>query len=205
MLGVLEQTAVTEELWVNWPLDVADDDEFFEELCRLNRDLRIEATADGKLIIMPPTYSRTGNRNFNLIGEIYAWSRRDGTGLGFDSSAGFILDNGAKRSPDASWVRRERLDALSAAEKEKFLPLCPDVVFELRSHTDKVDDLREKMREYIANGAQLGFLLVPTTRRVYIYRADGTEELLDQPESVSGEPVMAGFVLQLRPIWELDF
>jgi Uma2 family endonuclease len=203
MLEVLEPAAA-DDLLVHWPMGFSGD-EFFEELCRLNRDLRIECAADGGLIIMPPTYSRTGNRNFNLTGEVHAWSKRDGTGVGFDSSTGFTLPNGAKRSPDASWVRRERLNALTEAEKAKFLPLCPDVVFELRSATDSLADLRAKMREYIANGAQLGFLLDPATRRVYVYRADGAEEILEDPETVGGESVMPGFVLTLRSIWETDF
>ena len=181
------------------------DDDKFAEFCRINRDLRIEMTAEGDLIIMPPTYGRTGNRNFKLTGQVHAWVERDGTGVGFDSSTGFILPNGAKRSPDVAWVRKSRLAALTEEQKDKLLPLCPDFVIELRSASDSLEELRAKMREYMENGAQLGWLLDPSSRRVDVYRADGTVEQLEKVESMAGDPVLPGFVLNLRQIWEADF
>lgn len=181
------------------------DDKKFEEFCRLNRDLRIEMNAEGDLIIMPPTYSRTGNRNFRLAGQIYVWAERDGSGVGFDSSTMFILPNGAKRSPDVSWIRKSRLAALTAEQKDKFLPLCPDFVIELRSSSDSLEELRAKMREYVENGAQLGWLLDPSARAVDVYRADGTVEHLSEATSIAGEPLLPGFILNLQQIWEADF
>lgn len=180
-------------------------DEQFEEFCRLNRDLRIEMTATGDVLIMPPTFSRTGNRNFRLITQLGVWTDADGTGVGFDSSALFVLPNGAKRSPDASWVSKARLTKLTEAERAKFLPLCPDLVIELRSSSDSLSELKEKMEEYIANGAQLGWLLDPATRSVYVYRADGTIEELKSAARVEGEGLLAGFALNLKQIWDVEF
>jgi len=180
-------------------------DEKFEEFCRINRDLRIEMTAEGDLVIMPPTYSRTGNRNFKLTVQFGLWAERDGTGAGFDSSTAFVLPNGAKRSPDVSWIRKARLATLTDEQKNKFLPLCPDFVLELRSASDSFAELQAKMREYIENGAQLGWLLDPSTRIVYVYRPDRAVEQIEDAETVAGDPVMPGFVLNLRQIWEADF
>lgn len=180
-------------------------DEQFEEFCRLNPDLRIEMTAKGDLIIMPPTFGHTGNRNFNLTGQIYVWVEQDGTGVGFDSSTLFILPNGAKRSPDASWVSKARLTNLTEEERAKFLPLYPDFVIELRSSSDSLAELQEKMREYMDNGAQLGWLLDPVTRSVHVYRAGGAIEEIKDAEQVKGDPLLAGFVLDLQRIWDADF
>ena len=176
------------------------DHELFE-ICQLNRDWRIERTSDGEIIAMPPTGGRTGQRNFELIGLFRAWVAADGSGVGFDSSTGFILPNGAERSPDVAWVSRARWDALSDAEKEEFPPLCPDFVVELRSRSDSLNALREKMREYLANGVRLGWLIDPIERRVYVYRPPDEETCLDDPESVSGDPVLPGFVLEPRRLW----
>lgn len=178
-----------------------DDAEFFE-FCQLNKHLRIEMNDEGDLIIMPPTGGKTGNRNFNLIVELGIWAKNDGTGYGFDSSTVFRLPNGAKRSPDLAWVRRERWDALSETEQETFPPLCPDFVVELRSRTDSLDALQEKMREYAACGAQLGWLIDPTERKVYVYRPNATTEILDDPPTISGEPLLKDFRLDLQTIWE---
>jgi len=180
-------------------------DEQFEEFCRLNRDLRIEMTAEGDLIILPPTFSRTGNRNFKLTQQLANWTDADGTGVGFDSSALFVLPNGAKRSPDASWVSKSRLASLTEEQRAKFLPLCPDFVIELRSSSDSLAELQEKMREYMNNGAQLGWLLDPLTHSVYVYREDGAIEEIKDAERVEGEPLLAGFVLDLQGIWEVGF
>jgi Uma2 family endonuclease len=143
-----------------------NDDDFFE-FCQANRDLRIERTKEGELIIMPPTGGETGGRNFELTGVFRNWVKSDGTGKGFDSSTCFTLPNGAMRSPDLSWVKLDRWNALTDEERKKFL-LCPDFVVELRSPSDIVDALKEKMEEYIENGAQLGWLIDPVAKKVYI-------------------------------------
>lgn len=190
---------------VHLPSVMKMNDETFEEFCRLNRDLRIEMTAAGELIIMPPTFGRTGNRNAILTALIINWNEQDKTGVVFDSSTLFILPNGAKRSPDVSWVRRSRLTQLTEEQKEKFLPLCPDFVVELRSTSDRLVDLRAKLREYIENGAQLGWLLDPQARHVDVYRADGTVEVLNDAETIEGDSVLPGLTMNLRQIWEADF
>ncbi len=180
------------------------DDQFFE-FCQINRDLRIERNSEGDLLIMPPTGGETGFRNFELTGQFREWVKRDGRGIGFDSSTGFTLPNGAKRSPDLSWVMRSRLAQLTTEQKRKFIPLTPDFVLELRSETDSLDDLQEKMREYLEQGAQLGWLLDPHERRVYIYRPSAEVEHLDQPQKLSGNPELPGLEIDLREIWEANF
>ena len=174
--------------------------EFFE-FCQLNREWRIERTREGDLLIMPPTGGQTGRRNFTLTAQFGAWVEANGAGIGFDSSTGFILPNGAKRSPDLAWVRRSRWDALSEEEKEEFPPVCPDFVVELRSHSDSLKTLQEKMQEYSDNGALLGWLIDTKERKVYVYRPAETVCCLDDPETLSGDPVLPGFVLDLRRIW----
>ncbi|MBI1987511.1 MAG: Uma2 family endonuclease [Nitrospinae bacterium] len=176
------------------------DHEFFE-FCQLNRDLRIERTREGDLIIMPPTGGKTGRRNFTLTGLFTAWVEADGRGIGFDSSTGFTLPNGAKRSPDLAWIERSRWVALTEEEKEGFPPLCPDFVVELRSRSDALEMLQEKMTEYIANGAQLGWLIDPQEKKVYIYHPSADVCCLENPETISDDPVLPGFVLDLRRIW----
>ena len=183
------------------PALVMDDDEFFD-FCQINRDLRIERTADGEIIVMPPTGSETGGRNFDLVVQFGNWVKRDGTGKGFDSSTGFKLPNGAERSPDASWVKKERWEALTLKQREKFAPLCPDFVIELRSPSDRVKSLHKKMEEYMDNGALLGWLIDPNNRQVYIYRPDGEVEQLDNPATVKGDDsVLPGFVLVMEEVW----
>ncbi len=177
-------------------------DEDFFEFCQLNRDLRIERTREGEIIVMPPTSSETGKRNFNLTVSFGVWAKKDGTGVGFDSSTGFTLPNGAKRSPDLAWVRLERWNELSAGERKRFALLCPDFVVELRSTYDSLASLREKMEEYIENGAQLGWLIDPAERRVYVYRPEAEVEILDDPQSVSGEPLLQGFKLNTEELFD---
>lgn len=176
-------------------------DEQFYQLCQDNHDLRLELTADGELIIMAPTGGTTGARNATINYQFTGWAITDGTGVSFDSSTMFCLPNGAKRSPDAAWVRRERWDALTEEERESFVPLCPDFVLELRSATDSLSALKEKMQEYIANGAQLGLLLDPKSKQAYVYRPNQPLERLDNPQTISGDPVLPGFVLDLKDIW----
>ena len=176
-------------------------DEQFFALCRANAELRFERTAEGDILIMPPTGSRTGNRNFKLTFQVAKWAEEDGTGLGFDSSTAFKLPNGAVRSPDAAWIRRERWDALTDAQREQFAPVCPDFVAELRSRTDSLAELQDKMAEYVASGARLGWLLDPLERRVHVYSPQREAVRLDDPETVAGSPVLPGFVLRPREIW----
>ena len=179
-----------------------DDDQFFE-FCQINRDLRIERTSQGEIIVMPPTGGETGRRNFGLIVQFGIWVKQDGTGVGFDSSTGFKLPNGAERAPDASWVKKERWEGLTPSQRKKFAPLCPDFVIELRSPSDRVKDLQNKMEEYMDNGARLGWLIDPDSRQVYIYGPSGEIEQLDNPTEVKGdESVLPGFVLVMKEIWE---
>ena len=180
-------------------------EEQFFEFCRINRDWRIERTAEGDLEIMPPTGGETSSRNFNLVLQLGAWAERDGSGVGFDSKGGFILPSGAMRSPDACWVRKEHLAGLTTEQKRKFLPLCPDFVIELRSPSDPLPSLVAKMREYLENGARLGWLLDPGERKVHVHQPEEGVQVLKNPQKVSGDPVLPGFVLDLRPIWEPGF
>ena len=183
------------------PLTTKVSDEQFTELCRRNPDLRIELTSEGDLIIMPPTGGKTGARNFYLTGKFSVWVEKDATGRGFDSSTEFTLPNGAKRSPDVSWVRLERWNALSDEEQEEFPPLCPDFVIELRSRSDRLKELQQKMEEYMANGAELGWLIDPFDRKIYVYRPRTPVEVLDNPKEISGEPLLKGFVLDVQSLW----
>jgi Uma2 family endonuclease len=176
------------------------DDQFFE-FCQINRDLRIERTATGELLIMPPTGSETGGSNFELAVQFGNWVKQDGTGKGFDSSTGFTLPNGATVSPDISWVKLERWNALSKEQKTKFAPLSPDFVVELRSPSDTLKDLQDKMQQYMQNGVRLGWLIDRKRRRVYIYRPGVAVQQLDNPGTVSGDPELPGFVLKLEEIW----
>ncbi|MFP4414669.1 Uma2 family endonuclease [Coleofasciculus sp.] len=175
--------------------------EEFYTFCQANRDLRIERTAAGDVVIMPPAFSDTGNRNFNLAVQLGIWAEKYGTGLGFDSSAGFTLPNGATRSPDASWIKTERWNALTEEEKASFAPICPDFVIELRSASDTLSSLKTKMQEYIENGISLGWLIDRKNRTVYIYRSNQEVQILENPEQVSGEPELPGFRLLMSKIW----
>jgi Uma2 family endonuclease len=176
------------------------DDQFFK-FCQINRDLRIERTATGELLIMPPTGSETGESNFRLSGQLFIWTEQDGTGTGFDSSTGFTLPNGATVSPDISWVKLERWNALPKEQRIKFAPISPDSVVELRSLSDSLSALQDKMQQYISNGIRLGWLIDRKQRRVYIYCPGVPVEQLDNPETASGDPELPGFVLKLGQIW----
>jgi Uma2 family endonuclease len=176
--------------------------EQFQQIAAVNRDLRLERTATGELIVMPPTGSETGNCNLDIEGQLWLWNRQSKLGKAFNSSTGFQLPNGADRSPDASWVKLERWQALTPKEREGFAPLCPDFVVELRSKSDNMEPLREKMREYMANGASLGWLIDRKNRKVEIYRLGQDVEILDNPTTLPGEDVLPGFVLDLTEIWQ---
>ena len=175
-------------------------DSFFD-FCQLNSHLRIERNATGKLIIMPPTGSETGNRNAKLMQQLANWTDRDGTGIEFDSSAGFILPNGATRSPDASWIRLAKWNSLSTEQKSKFAPICPDFVVEIRSSSDRLEVLQVKMQEYINNGASLGWLIDRSAKQVYIYTPDIEVKCIDNPSTLTGDSLLTGFVLDLTKIW----
>ncbi len=174
----------------------------FEELAAANPDLRLERTSQGELIVNPPTGGESSQRNSRITGKLDFWEEaNEELGVAFDSSGGFILPNGATRSPDASWVRRERWEALTPEQRRGFVPLCPDFVVELRSASDSLSKLQEKMQEYLENGARLGWLIDPQNQRVEIYRPGQDLEVLEHPTQLSGEDVLPGFILNLRRIW----
>ncbi|MBD1881269.1 MULTISPECIES: Uma2 family endonuclease [unclassified Coleofasciculus] len=188
-------------LTLNIPSVLKLTDEQFEQLAAANRDLRLELTAKGELIIMPPTGGETGDRNFELDGQLWYWNRQTRLGKAFDSSTGFRLPKGGTRSPDVAWVSMDRWEALTPAQRKKFLPLCPDFAVELVSETDDVEETRSKMQEYVNNGLRLGWLINPRTRQVEIYRPNQAVEVLQSPTTLSGEDVLPGFVLDLQPIF----
>lgn len=174
----------------------------FDELVIANRDLQLERTAEGVLIVNPPTGWETGERNFSLAVELGIWLRSSGIeGKAFDSSTGFILPNGATRSPDISWISQARWASLSDEQKSTFASVCPEFVIELRSSSDRLKPIQEKMQEYIDNGAKLGWLINPQNRQVEIYRNRLPVEILDAPSELSGEQVLPGFVLNPNLIW----
>ena len=175
-------------------------DQFFD-FCQQNRKLRFERTAEGELIIMPPSGGGTGKRNLSIGAQLYNWAERDGTGESYDSSTGFILPNGANRSPDASWILKTRLSSLSPEQREKFIPLCPNFLMELMSPSDSLPKAQEKMEEYIANGCWLGWLIDPKKKQVHVYRPGQAVQVLENPPTVSGGPELPGFVLDLEPVW----
>jgi len=178
-----------------------DDDQYFFEFCQLNPELRIERSCKGDLIIMPPTGGSTGIINSDSLGILYNWKEKDGTGLIFDSSTGFTLPNGAKRSPDLSWVKKDRWNLLTQKEQDKFPPICPDFVAEIRSVTDDLNTLKNKMVEYIENGARLGWLIDPVDGQVLIYRPNCDVETIRTHAVIKGDPVLPGFELDTRKLW----
>jgi len=176
--------------------------EQFELLSAANRDLKLERTANGELIVNPPTGGESGKRNLSISTQLGNWvEAHEALGEGFDSSTGFRLPNGADRSPDASWVRRDRWESLTPEQRKGFVPLCPDFVIELRSESDSLAKLQSKMREYIANGARLGWLIDPQHKQVEIYRAGKDVDILEHPTELSGEAVLPGFVLTFKRVW----
>ena len=200
MATLLIQTVST-PMMIDLPWIVPMTEEQFYQFCLANRDLRIERTADGEVIVMPPAFSDTGNRNFNIAVQLGSWAEQDGTGLGFDSSAGFTLPNGATRSPDAAWIKLERWNQLTEKQKASFAPICPDFVIELRSKSDTVASLQKKMAEYLANGTILGWLIDRQNCQVYLYRPDQETVILHDPKVVIGDPELSGFELVMAKIW----
>lgn len=176
-------------------------DEQFFNFCQQNRDYRIERTAKGEVIIMSPTGSETGNRNFDLLLQLGIWTRQNKTGIGFDSSTGFTLPNGAVKSSDAAWIRLEKWNRLTPEQQQKFAPICPDFVVELRSPSDNLKRLQDKLKEYIENGALLGWLIDRKHQQVYIYRPNQPVKCVTQPSTLREESVLPGFILDLSTIW----
>lgn len=174
--------------------------EQFFDFCQLNQDISIERNSEGELIFMSPTGAEGEERNFHLVGQLWLWTKQNSTGVGFGSSGGFTLPNGAVRSPDAAWIKKKRWLKIDRNLRKKFAPICPDFVVELRSETDSLQILQNKMQEYINNGAELGWLIDPIQQKVYIYRPNTDVEKLKNPVSLDGENVLSGFVLELQDL-----
>lgn len=183
------------------PIIRLSDEQFFQ-LCQHNPDLKLERSAQGDLILMPPTGGETGRRNSDLLIDLGIWNRQTKLGYVFDSSTCFRLPNGANRSPDAAWIRRQRWEALLPEQRERFPPLCPDFVIELISPSDSLSVIQSKMQEYAENGAKLGWLLNPATRQAEIYRLNQPVEILKSPQTLSGETILPGFILDLTLVWQ---
>ena len=188
------------ELRLPTPARLRVSPEMFWKICRLNPDLRLERTSQGRMIVMGPATMALGGQNAKLTMRLGIWTEANGTGKAFDSSTGYTLPNGAVRAPDASWISQARLVLLPIAERNRFALICPDFVVELRSRSDRLNTLQRKMHEYREQGARLGWLLDPLSGRVEVYRPDQNVEVFDRPVSLSGEGVLPGFVLDLRGI-----
>jgi Uma2 family endonuclease len=182
------------------PIVTLTDDQFYD-FCQLNKNFRIERNATGEVLFMSPTDSETDQRNFDLIVQLGIWTKQDNTGVGFGSSGGFTLPNGAVRSPDAAWIKKARWEVIPSEQRKKFAPICPEFVIELRSESDGLKVLKSKMEEYIENGTLLGWLIDRVNRKVYIYRPNAAVEELNNPVTLSGEDVLPEFVLELSPVW----
>jgi len=181
------------------PLPTSDAE--FERLACTYSEFRMERSAEGKVTIMAPTGGGSDHRNLQINVQLGTWAEQDGTGIAFGPTAGFVLPNGATRSPDAAWLELTRWNALTEDQQERFLPLCPAFVVELMSPTDSLPETQEKMREYQANGARLGWLLVPRLKRIEVYRPNQPPEILAGPDALSGEDTLPGFTLNLRRVW----
>ncbi|PSB09747.1 hypothetical protein C7B61_08705 [filamentous cyanobacterium CCP1] len=179
-------------------------DEQFFQLCQIHQDYRFERTTKGELVIMSPTGGETSSRNASLTAQLWVWNAQARLGKVFDSSGGFKLPNGADRSPDAAWVKQERWEALTPEQRQKFPPLCPDFVVELRSPSDSLKPIREKMQEYVDNGTQLGWLIDPEMNQVEVYRPNRAVEVLQSPQTLTGEDILPGFVLDVEAVLTPD-
>ncbi len=182
------------------PVLEMSDDQFFA-FCQVNSELRFERTENGELVVLSPTGSESGERNFKLAVQLGIWIQQNGTGVGFDSSTGFALPNGAVRSPDLAWIEISRWEAIPPEQRKKFAPICPDFVIELRSETDDLPMLQTKMQEYITSGAKLGWLIDPVEKQVYIYQSNAPMQQFNNPTTISGDRILPGFVLDLSKIW----
>jgi Uma2 family endonuclease len=203
--SLIKQNTQLSPVLLHWPPSLSLVNEQFFDFCQANKELRIERTALGDCEIMAPTGGETSWRNSNLIAQLYNWAEQDSNGVVFDSSGGFILPNGAIRSPDVSWVKKTRLAALTSEQKQRFLPLCPDFVIELRSPSDNLKTLQDKMQEYIENGASLGWLIDPETRQVKVFQAKKEIASLENPVFLSADGLLTGFRLDMQKIWNVEF
>ncbi len=190
-------TAIT----INFKNVVKFNDDQFYQLCQDNPDVKFERNQSGELIIMPPTGGETGKRNASMIADFVFWNRQTKLGEVFDSSTCFKLPNGSDRSPDVSWIKLERWNALKPEQREKFPPIAPDFVLELMSPSDSLSEVQAKMQEYVNAGVKLGWLINRKTRCVEIYRQGQPKEILESPTSLSGEDILPGLVLDLQIIW----
>jgi Uma2 family endonuclease len=203
---LLTLTIPEDQETVRLPAGTVDwsEEEFFQ-FCQANHDLRIEQSAEGEIIVMSPAGGYASFQSLEAARQLGGWAVKDGSGIAFDSSAGFRLPNGAMRSPDAAWVELHRLEKLTRQEKLQFIPLCPDFVIEVASPSDEVRDLREKMREYLSCGLRLGWLILPPSKQVEVYAPTAEVQVLKSPESVTGNPILPGFRLDLTHIWNPPF
>ncbi len=192
----------TVTLQLPWDLNLQVTPGQFVAIAAANPELKLERTATGDLIVNPPTGGETGKRNLSISTQLGNWyEAHPELGEAFDSSTGFALPNGANRSPDAAWVSKERWQALTPAQRKGFVPLSPDFVIELRSESDSLPKLQSKLQEYIDNGTQLGWLIDPQQQQVEIYRVGQGVEIVVNPNQLSGETVLPGFVLNLQRVW----
>ena len=177
-------------------------DEYFNQLCSLNPELKLETNSQGELIIMSPTGSETGRRNLDLEGQFWYWNKQYKLGVVFDSSTGFTFPSGAKRSPDVSWIALDRWNSLTSEEKKGFAPIAPDFVLELMSTTDNLLTLQKKMAEYMSNGVRLGWLINPENKQVEIYQLGKAKEVLEHPNTIANDDILPGLVIEFDSIWE---
>ncbi len=189
---------ITEAITLNFQTVNLTNDQF-HQLCQINTDWQLEQTAQGELIIMPPVGAISGNRESEFNADIVIWNRRTKLRKVFSSSTIFCLPNGGKRSPDVAWIRNERWAALTPDEQEKFPPICPDFVIELRSRTDNLEQLRTKMQEYLSSGLHLGWLIDPQGQQVEIYRRDRPVETQPLPITLSGEDILPDLEITVEP------
>lgn len=199
------QNSPLNSLVLHWPPSLQLVNDQFFEFCQANKELRIERTAQGDCEIMAPTGGETGWRNLSLAAQLYLWAEQDGSGVAFDSSTGYTLPNGAIRSPDVSWVKRTHLATLTPKQKQRFLPLCPDFVIELRSPSDSIKTLQDKMQEYSENGVSLGWLIDPVAQQVLVFQPQKAIVSLDKPTFLSADDLLIGFRLDMGKIWDVGF
>ena len=203
--SITNQNSPLNSLVLHWPPSLHLMNDQFFDFCQVNKELRIERTAQGDCEIMAPTGGETSWRNLSLAAQLYNWAERDGSGVVFDSSGGFVLPNGAIRSPDVSWVKKIRLAGLTAKQKQRFLPLCPDFVLELRSPSDSIKTLQNKMQEYSENGASLGWLIDPEGQQVLVFQPEKAIVRLDKPQFLLADNLLTGFRLELQKLWDVGF
>lgn len=196
-----ESTFGSPPLQFRFPIDLKMTPEMYFDFCQANPELKLEQLASGEIVVMSPTGGESGDRSSEINYQLRAWAKRDGRGKVFDSNTEFRLPLGSARCPDGCWVELSRWNALSPADRKVFPPLCPDFVIELRSETDRLIDLQNKLDEYLANGARLGWIIDPFTKSVHVYRPGQPSEVLANPDTVSGESVLPGFELDLKEIF----